>query len=375
MSQFKDKIPAAGGEIKFLYDAKTGGIASQISGTGFMAMYMIAVSMDGRHLLDTVPATGIGVTAVYRQPSLVTYIQSDQQGMWGRNCPHCKKYFRTNHVMDVTICPYCADEGPSLAFISKEQRKYITAYYDAFARAFLMKQNSSLDVAEITDVTPAWHYEEEKQQFHFKCDTQNCGVQTDILGDYGYCPRCGRTNARKLFFEQMDKMLALLEETRNTVTDRKKRGEVWEQMTIASVSEFEPLAKHLRSKLLLFPITANRKRRLEGLNFQQPLHANTSLVEWFDIGILEWAGNEIMPGRRIQESDVPFIKKMLQKRHILIHNRGIVDQAYIDLSGDDGVRLNERISVASKEAKRFIECVRAMAANLLDNVEYGFGEG
>lgn len=64
MSQFKDKIPAAGGEIKFLYNAKTGGIASQISGTGFMAMYMIAVSMDGRHLLDTVPATGIPGTTV-----------------------------------------------------------------------------------------------------------------------------------------------------------------------------------------------------------------------------------------------------------------------------------------------------------------------
>jgi hypothetical protein len=30
--------------------------------------------------------------------------------------------------------------------------------------------------------------------------------------------------------------------------------------------------------------------------------------------------------------------------------------------------------ISSKEAKHFIECIRTMAENLLDNVEYGFRE-
>lgn len=374
MSEFKDKIPAAGGKVEFLYDPTSGGISTQISGSGFMALYLVAVSMDGRHLLATVPATGVGVTPVYPQPSLLTYIQSDEQGMWGRNCQLCQKYFRTNHVMGLTFCPYCSHGAPSLAFISKEQRTYVTAFYDAFARAYIGKKNTSLDMADITDRTSAWHYSEEKQQFHFTCDTKDCGTETDILGEYGFCPRCDLTNARKLFSERMAKILTRLEEIRNTVSDRKERGAVWEDMTKTSLSEFEALARHLRNKLLRFPMTPSRRKRLEDLNFQKPLQADEMLRQWFDIGVLEWPGNDVTPKRVVPESDLPFIKKMIQRRHILMHNGGVVDQEYIDLSGDTQVRLNERIRIDSREAKRFIDCVRKLAANLLDNVEYGFPE-
>jgi hypothetical protein len=83
MTQFKDKIPAAGAKIEFLYDAASGGIANQISGTGFMAFYQVAMSLDGRHLLASVPPGGLGQVMIYPKPSLLAYVQSDQQGMWG----------------------------------------------------------------------------------------------------------------------------------------------------------------------------------------------------------------------------------------------------------------------------------------------------
>src|SRR5205814_5926898 len=133
------------------------------------------------------------------------------------------------------------------------------------------------------------------------------------------------------------------------------------------LSEFEPFTKHVRATLLRFPMTPNRRKRVEGLNFQKPLEANELLLGWFDIGFMEWRGNDTVPARQVPNADVPFIKKMVQKRHILIHNGGIVDQNYLELSGDTQVRLGERISVSSKEAKRFIECLRIMGDNLLDN--------
>lgn len=119
-------------------------------------------------------------------------------------------------------------------------------------------------------------------------------------------------------------------------------------------------------------MTSNRRRNLEAVNFQKPLEADALLMQWFDIGLLEWRGNASSPGRKLPEADLPFIKKMLQKRHILVHNGGAVDQTYLDLSGDGQARLGQRIEVRSHEAKRFIECVRAMAANFLDNIEHGF---
>ena len=87
MSEFKDKIGAAAGKVEYLYDPATGRFATQItcSSPGKFAMYIVAVSLDGRHLLAEVPATGICVRPVQPEPSILTYIQSDKQGMWGRH--------------------------------------------------------------------------------------------------------------------------------------------------------------------------------------------------------------------------------------------------------------------------------------------------
>ena len=375
MSEFKDKIPAAGGKIDFLYDAATGRISTQISGTGFWAMYIVAVSMDGRCLLESVAPAGMGGVMVYRQPSVLTYMQSDKQGMWGRNCPYCQKYFRTTHNMGDTYCPYCSQPAPDLAFISQDQRQYLTAFYDAFARAYLHQRSTSLDLADVTDKTVAWHYSEEKQQHHFVCQTEKCGAQTDILGEYGFCPRCGRTNARKLFAEFMDKELMRIDEVKKLVADRHERGAIWENMIKDAVSKLEALGKHLRRKLLGFPLMATRRIQLEKLSFQQPLAADAALKEWYGFGLLEWPGTETNPARVIAAGELPFVKKMFQRRHILIHNGGVVDQDYLDQSADTDVRLGERIRIRSKEAKRFIRDVSMMGMNLLDNIEDGFSVG
>jgi hypothetical protein len=376
MAEFKDAIRAAGGKLEYLHqpDGRLAYKISSTSGSGMRAMYMVAVSMDGTHLLDTVPAVGIGGTAVYPQPSVVAYVQSDEQGMWGRNCPACERYFRTTHIHNGSVCPYCAESAPSLTFISKAQRVYIAASYDAFGRAMVTGKDTSLDLADVTDATPAWHYSEEKQQLHFKCQTVGCGAETDILGRYGYCPRCGRTNARPAFNESMSRMLTRWDGTDKNVSDRDARGEVWEDLTVKSVTEFEALAKHLRRKLLTFPMTRSRRQAVEELNFQSPLQAEEALRQWFDIGVVAWDGNAKVPPRAVKQSELPFIKKMVQRRHILIHNGGVVDEDYLTLSGDNQVRLDERIRVSSRDARHFVEVVSEMGLNLLDGVEYGFEE-
>jgi hypothetical protein len=372
MSDFKEVIPAASGVVDFIYDPQRG-IAIKYS--NFRALYFVAVSMDGRTLLTTVPGAGLGQQMVYPKPAVLTCIQSDEQGMWGRNCPSCGKYFRTTHVMDVsdvTWCPYCAQVAPCLAFVTKAQRGYITAFYDAFAHAYIGKCNTQLAMSAVTDSTPAWHYSEVKQQFQFTCRTPDCHTQTDILGEYGYCPRCGRTNARALFAMHFDGLLSKFETTDKAVTDRNARAEAWEDMTIKIVSAFEALAKHLRQRLVRLPMTANRRRELEGVNFQKLSEADTLLKQWFDIGLFQWPGSTAIPRRTTPAADVAFIKKMVQRRHILMHNGGIVDQGYLDLSGDATVQLGERIRIDSNEAKRFVGAVRQMGDNFMDNVEYGF---
>jgi hypothetical protein len=214
-----------------------------------------------------------------------------------------------------------------------------------------------------------------KQQLHFVCRTNGCKCQADILGHYGYCPRCGRSNGRTIFLQTVNSELARLEEVKATVSDRRKREDVWEKMTVDAVSRLEALGKHLRRRLLRFPLTANRRKELERLSFQQLTNADRLLKQWFDIGLLEWVGTAENPGRQVRPPDVDFIRTMVQKRHILIHNGGVVDQEYLDNTGDTSVQLDERIRIRSRDTKRFLALVRDMATNLLDNVEDGFSEG
>jgi hypothetical protein len=121
-------------------------------------------------------------------------------------------------------------------------------------------------------------------------------------------------------------------------------------------------------------MTSRRRKQVEALNFQALDTANQDLKNWLDIGLFEWAGDKVRPPKSISAPDLLFIKRMIQKRHILIHNGGVVDQGYLRSSGDTQVTLGERISVTSKEVKRFIECIRVMGTIFMDNVEFGFKE-
>jgi hypothetical protein len=103
MSEFGEKLQAATGKVEFFSGPE--GVQMRISGTQIRALYQIAVGYDGR-ALAVVPMRGLGAAPPpYPQPSMLAWIQSDEQGLWGRQCSNCESYFRTGHIAGVTICP------------------------------------------------------------------------------------------------------------------------------------------------------------------------------------------------------------------------------------------------------------------------------
>jgi hypothetical protein len=357
MAEFGDKLHTAGGKVEFLHDAN--GLATRISGTSvkFRAMYQIAVGFDGR-ILAVVPPTGIGAPLPpYPKPSMLAWIQSDEQGMWGRRCPNCKSYFRSNHIMGATCCPYCFRTADSTAFITEAQGRYVTAFCEGMMTAWNEKKNVTLDLEAVTDVTPEWHYSEVKQQFHFECKV--CNTKVDILGDYGACPQCTHSNAREIMTTKLNELDAQWQQSDADLTDQKSRGEQWEKLTIGSVSALEDLGNHLRKILLPSPYMPKRRQDLENLSFQRLFDTAESLRWWFGIDVL----------KGVPEDDQTFLRKMFQRRHILIHNGGKVDDAYLEFSGDTTVRLHERIRIRSNEARRIIQLTAILADNLLTDFE------
>jgi hypothetical protein len=359
MADFGEQIPIGGGRLEFIRDEQHG-LLTQISGTGemgFRAMYQLAVSQEGQ-ILRAIPSGGLR-TAPPPPPPLKAFIQSDLQGMWGRCCPSCASYFRTDHIMGATYCPYCSGVDDSVAFITDAQKRYAKAFIDAALTALRGPDNVSIDLSNVTDATPEWQYSEEQQQFHFKCAEESCYAETDILGEYGWCPQCGRSNAHGVVESRLKSNEERFEKGDREVSDRHRRAEEWELINNIAFSSFEPLGNHLRTRLMLFPATPKRRNETKSLSFQRIVPSATALERWFDIDIF----------KDINEAERRFVKLMMHRRHIVTHNAGRVDEDYLAQSGDISCRLNQRIQIRSAEVKRLLPLVRKMCDNLLKGFE------
>jgi hypothetical protein len=72
---------------------------------------------------------------------------------------------------------------------------------------------------------------------------------------------------------------------------------------------------------------------------------------------------------RFSDDDKTFLNRMFNRRHVLIHNGGRIDQAYLDNTSDTSVRLNQKIVVRSNEIRRLIPLLRTCAQNLFQGFE------
>lgn len=324
-----------------------------------MAMFQVCVSLDGK-VLDMVPFGGIGQVVPYPQPSLVACVLSDRHGMFGRRCPECHSYFRTDACFRQRFCPYCGYSGQSIQFLTENQLSYISAFCNSVLDTQRGDHAVILDldqlVADLPQNRPQWVYSEEQQQNSYTCG--GCRAKYDILGEYGLCPQCGKPNLADVFQAKMEEFDRHFSDADKALSDRHERETEWEKLT-RCVSEFESMGNQLRAYMQRFPATLHRRNAVKALTFQNVLKVNDCLREWY--------GFEILEG--VSEADRRFLNVMFNRRHVFTHKAGRVDQEYLDNTGDTTVRLNQVLRVRSKEMRRLIPLVRECGLRLIRGYE------
>ena len=323
------------------------------------AVFLVCVSYEGR-LLGTAPIGGMGQTIPCPQSSMPALLISDRHGMFGRHCPWCKSYFRTDACPGDRVCPYCGHIGQNIDFTTDNQIKYIEVLCNAFQRASTSADEVTLNLDEFAEQLPnnrpGWLYAEEQQQNSYTCS--NCSVKFDVLGEYALCPGCGKANASSVFNSKINALQTEFGQADANIHDRHEREVQWEKLT-RCVSEFEALANELRRLLLRLPATPQHKVALGNQSFQNIIAANDRFCKWFDF--------EILGG--ISEEDRKFLHVMFQRRHVFTHRAGRVDQEYLDNSGDTTVRLNQMLRLHSKEIRRLIPLIGRCGENLIRGCE------
>lgn len=362
MSEFQE-IAHSGGKIELHFEQSKGVSLGFTHSGGFgMSLFQMGVTLDGKKL-EYWPLGGLDMRPPEPpSPFVPVFIISDREQSYGRTCPKCRSYFRTDRPAPVLRCPYCSHTDRNAAFTTPNQLQFIHKIRESYLTAFNEKRSLTIDLDKLADELPenkpAWIYSEERQQNSYDCPTPDCKTCYDILGEYAGCPTCGRRNSLQVFERHIAEVEDQFNKAEASLTDRQEREVEWEKLS-RCISDFEAMARDLQGQLSLLPAAPKRKKEIEGMSFQNILKANENLQNWFGFDILF----------RFPDDDKAFLNRMFNRRHVLTHNGGRIDQEYLDNTGDTTVRLNQKIVVRSKEIRRLIPLLRTVAQNFFKAFE------
>ena len=207
------------------------------------------------------------------------------------------------------------------------------------------EQEFVIDMDAIADLgsdqpKPDFYYSSESQQTRYTCG--HCGDFNDIRGRYGYCASCGCRNNAQLVKASFIRLRERLNSGQAALEDAVK----------AAVSELDSCCRDIAAQIARrIPMRPNRKAELERMLFHDLESASISKMKsMFEIDLLAGV-------------DVPFIRLMLNRRHIFEHNASVADQRYVDQSGDKEARLGVLVSEMQANAHQLIGSLSRVVEN------------
>lgn len=298
---------------------------------------------------------GYGLGVPFEPPtypdSLLVPLASDREGMFGRTCPHCRGYWRASDgpQQESGFCPYCGRTPMGSITVTERQHFYVAAVCQLISKAVSSGPGSyALDLDDIPKdpkdpATQAFYLEDERQQTHRACLA--CGSGQDVLGRASYCCACGTRNDREILAEDLAK-----------ARDRARAGELEGALrdTVSALDGFiAAIAEQLVSRV---PLSRARKNYWSG---ERPRHRLAATVETLDRDFGFSISNTLKPG------ELRLAAKMVARRHLHEHKRGVVDQDYLNET-HDAVRLGQHLVEEPDEIHALIGLAGKIGTAVMD---------
>ena len=272
-------------------------------------------------------------------------IKPDEEGYTGRECPECEKYFKIEFgtgLDDATDChcPYCNHVASHDEFWTKHQIEYAQSVAMNQMTGELLKglkklerkpdRRSFISIGfKVTGKpTRIVRYSEEQLEEKLVCD--NCTLNYTIYGSFGFCPDCGIHNSQQIARANFDLVLKMLDLAKDT--DDEIRSKMIENCLEDAVSAFDGFGReHCRSAI------AN-------ISFQNIVRAKDRL--------LTNHGVDISDG--LSALDWDFVAVQFQKRHLLAHTMGVVDQDFVDKTGSSSAMIGKKVQITRDDVRNLV---------------------
>lgn len=287
-------------------------------------------------------------------------IKPDEDGYLGRECPvqECLGYFKITPGTGVKgpapcHCPYCGHSGDNGTFFTREQIEYAKSVVFQQVTDALHKDLKSMEfdhparggfgIGISLKVTqgarhPIQYYREKELETHVVCE--NCTLRYAIYGVFGWCPDCGTHNSLQILTKNLElakKELALAESVDKELADH-LIGDALENV----VSAFDGFGREICL------------RKAADIHFQSLPSARRRVQEQFGFDFADGLGPD----------EWQYVSRIFQKRHLLAHKMGVIDDDYIQKANDTGATVGRKIRVSHEEVASSIALVDALGRRL-----------
>jgi hypothetical protein len=239
-------------------------------------------------------------------------------------------YIEKDGIRSQCHCPYCGHSGDNKTFFTQEQIEY--------AKSVVIRQ-----------VTDAFHKDcrfattgRKSSKPKSSAKTARCDTRSTACSDW--CPDCGVHNSLQILtknFELVRKELVLAQSPDKELADHLV-GDALENL----VSAFDGFGREVCA------------RKTAEIRFQNLAAARRKAQEVF--------GFDFADSLAPEEWNQAF--RTFQKRHLLSHKMGVIDEEYVQKTNDPGAIVGRRIQVTQDEVTAAIGIIEKLGRRLFAGV-------
>jgi len=300
---------------------------------------------------------------------------TDDEGFFGRECPNegCLGYFKVKPGTGLRgenlpcHCPYCGTTDSHDKFWTQDQvefarsvavrkaQEYVVGALKNAMRPAPPRRGGFLSISwkfKPGAPLPLHRYEEKKLETTLVCDV--CGLHYAVYGVFAYCPDCGTHNSLQILFSNLDlasKELELASTLKQPLADQLV-SDALENV----VGAFDAFG---RESLRVATDLATTPAQVPQVSCQNIDRLRARVLKLFGIDVAspftpdEWS----------------LLVRAFQKRHLIAHKMGVIDQAYVAATRDSDAVVGRKIALDPAEVQAVFPLVRRLGKHVWDELQ------
>lgn len=311
--------------------------------------------------------------------------KSDEKDYLDRQCPNeqCEYVFKVNmndwkdkiEPQNEVHCPMCGYTADTKHWYTYEQidamkenaQSYaVNMIYEKLNQSFskLARSTRNNKYVKITykpgkKVTYKNNPIGQREEWNLDITCEKCGTRYSVIGSAYFCPCCGHNSVERVFDDSVSSIEKMIE------SQDYMREKLCEQF---SIDEADNMCRSMLESSLGDIVSAFQKFAKE--NLVQKTANDTSKIRVNDFQIVEKGSNlyeqHLSRGydKYLSKEELKQMNILFQKRHILEHNQGIVDEKYVKNSKDTSYKIGQRVVIKKEDTEQLLYIIKKLTAEL-----------